>query len=104
MFVDREKSTLRGRIRDESQNRAKLTMHFVYRCFSFYFDDIHFFFFFFFTILSFLKKASRNDFELTLFGYFYLENLYTNFTVNTELSLKDLLLTEFPLKVNNRYV
>lgn len=49
-------------------------------------------------------KASRNDFELTLFGYFYLENLYTNFTVNTELSLKDLLLTEFPLKVNNRYV
>lgn len=46
MFVDRGKSTLRGRIRDESQNRAKLTIRFVYRCFLFYFDDIHFFLYF----------------------------------------------------------
>lgn len=42
-------------------------------------------------------NASRNDFELTFFGYFYLENLYTNFAINTELSLKDILRIEFPL-------
>lgn len=79
MFVDRGKSTLRGRIRDESQDRAKLTIHFVSRCFSF-----HFFFLLSLRILSFLMKASRDDFELTFIGYFYLENLYANFTVDTD--------------------
>lgn len=48
-------------------------------------------------------KASQNDFELTFFGYFYLENLYTNFTVDTdffERSFTD----RISLKVDNRYV